>query len=83
MYSEEQWDRRWRIRTCGRDTQAEDEHHSPYEPTPYAVLDRLADSGLIGRETPSSITDAARGGLPSCSATAPDAAVSESTSTPP
>lgn len=50
MYSEEQWDRRWRIRTCGRDTQAEDAHHRPYEPTPYAVLDRLADSGLIGRD---------------------------------
>ncbi|MBQ3860980.1 MAG: class I SAM-dependent methyltransferase [Clostridia bacterium] len=50
MLSEKQADRRWRIRTCGRDTQAEDAHHSPYEPTPYAVLDRIAESGFIGRD---------------------------------
>ena len=41
----------WRIRTCGRDTQAEDAHHRSYEPTPYAVLGRLAESGLIGRDS--------------------------------
>lgn len=37
------------ISTCGRDEHAADDHHAPYEPTPYSVLERLAESGLIGR----------------------------------
>ena len=39
-----------RIQTCGRDASGADEYHHPYEPTPYSVLERLADSGLIGKE---------------------------------
>ena len=38
------------IRTCGRDESGADEYHHPYEPTPYSVLERLADSGLIGKD---------------------------------
>ncbi len=34
------------ISTCGRDEHAADEHHLPYEPTPYSVLERLAGRGL-------------------------------------
>jgi len=39
-----------RIQTCGRDALGADEYHHPYEPTPYSVLERLADSGLIGKD---------------------------------
>ena len=37
------------VQTCGRDALGADEYHHPYEPTPYSVLERLADSGLIGK----------------------------------
>ena len=39
-----------RIQTCGRDELGADEYHHPYEPTPYSVLERLADSGLISKD---------------------------------
>ena len=42
------WDNRLQIRTVGRDDLKADQYHHPYEPTPYSVLERLADSGLIG-----------------------------------
>ena len=45
---EQNWDQRLQIRTCGRDETNADQYHHPYEPTPYCVLERLADSGLIG-----------------------------------
>lgn len=51
MKSEQEWDRRLKIRTGGRDAAAEDAHHLPYEPTPYAVLERLAESGLITKSS--------------------------------
>ena len=41
------WDQRLRIRTGGREDSHADQYHHPYEPTPYRVLERLADSGLI------------------------------------
>ena len=41
------WDKRLQISTTGRDDSASDEYRYPYEPTPYSVLERLADSGLI------------------------------------
>ena len=50
MDTEQKWDQKLNIRTCGRDTSSEDEHHLPYEPTPYAVLERLAENGWIGKE---------------------------------
>ena len=48
MELEKQWDRDLRIQTTGRDEANADACHHPYEPTPYCVLERLADSGLIG-----------------------------------
>lgn len=47
--TEREWDRRLRIRTIGREDEA-DPNYAPYEPTPYPVLERLADSGLIKRK---------------------------------
>jgi len=50
MDHEKEWDASVRIQTCGRDELGADEHHHPYEPTPYSVLERLADSGLFGKD---------------------------------
>ena len=47
---EKEWDDLLRIRTSGRDDTKADEYHHPYEPTPYSVLERLAESGLFGKE---------------------------------
>ena len=49
MDLETAWDKRLKICTVGRDDSGADQYHHPYEPTPYAVLQRLADSGLIRR----------------------------------
>ena len=50
MDQEQTWDKLLQIRTTGRDDLKADQYHHPYEPTPYSVLERLADSGLIARE---------------------------------
>ena len=50
MDYESTWDKRLQIQTTGRDEANADAVHHPYEPTPYSVLERLANSGLIGRE---------------------------------
>ena len=42
------WDSFLQIQTEGRDDSRADRYRHPYEPTPYSVLERLADSGLIG-----------------------------------
>lgn len=47
MAHENAWDKLLQIQTTGRDDTNSDEYRYPYEPTPYAVLERLADSGLI------------------------------------
>ena len=39
-----------KIKTTGRDDTNADQYRHPYEPTPYRVLQRLADSGLISKE---------------------------------
>ncbi len=44
------WDRKLNIQTTGRDDSAADAYHHPYEPTPYTVLERLAESGYIDRD---------------------------------
>ena len=44
------WDKRLQIKTGGRDEVNADQYRYPYEPTPYCVLERLVNSGLIGRE---------------------------------
>lgn len=46
--TDREWDRRLHIRTIGREDES-DPNYSPYEPTPYAVLERLAGSGLVRR----------------------------------
>ena len=47
---ENNWDKLLQIQTCGRDEINADEYHHPYEPTPYSVLERLVNSGLITQE---------------------------------
>lgn len=49
--TERQWDTKLKIQTVGRVDAHEDEYHYPYEPTPYSVLNRLADSGYLTRES--------------------------------
>ena len=46
--TEREWDKRLHIHTIGREDEA-NPHYSPYEPTPYSVLERLADSGYVKR----------------------------------
>lgn len=46
---EQKWDKLLKIRTSGRDDSHADQYYYPYEPTPYRVLERLADSGWIGK----------------------------------
>ena len=43
MNHENQWDKLLQIKTTGRDESRADEYHHPYEPTPYCVLERLAE----------------------------------------
>ena len=45
--TEAQWDAKLHIQTCGRDAARADAYRYPYEPTPYSVLERLADSGFL------------------------------------
>lgn len=47
LSQESTWDKLLRIKTSGRDDSAADCYNYPYEPTPYCVLERLANSGLI------------------------------------
>ena len=46
---ENRWDNFLQIKTTGRDETNADQYHHPYEPTPYSVLERLADSGFFGK----------------------------------
>ncbi|MGN0355771.1 MAG: SAM-dependent methyltransferase [Muricoprocola sp.] len=45
--NETRWDKLLHIRTMGRDASNADQHRYPYEPTPYSVLERLANSGYV------------------------------------
>ncbi len=45
-----QWDKLLRIKTTGRDDSRSDQYRYPYEPTSYSVLERLANSGWIGKK---------------------------------
>lgn len=44
-----QWEKKLNIDTGAARHEKDDQNHSRYEPTPYAVLERLAESGLVGR----------------------------------
>ena len=48
--SEIQWDKLLKVKTTGRDDSNSDQYRYPYEPTPYCVLERLANSGLIRKK---------------------------------
>ena len=48
--SETTWDKLLQIKTTGRDDSKSDQYRYPYEPTPYSVLERLANSGLIRKK---------------------------------
>ena len=50
MNNENTWDKLLQIKTTGRDDSNSDQYRYPYEPTPYAVLERLANSGLIRKK---------------------------------
>ena len=47
---ENTWDKLLQIKTTGRDDSNSDQYRYPYEPTPYSVLERLANSGLIRKK---------------------------------
>ena len=49
--TEEQWERKLNIRTSGGSNHEADGENYPYEPTPYSVLERLAESGYLTRES--------------------------------
>ena len=49
--TEEQWERKLNIRTSGGSNHTADGENYPYEPTPYSVLVRLAESGYLNRES--------------------------------
>ncbi len=48
--NENTWDKLLQIKTTGRDDSNSDQYRYPYEPTPYSVLARLANSGLIWKK---------------------------------
>ena len=48
--NETRWERFLQIRTMGRDDSNADQYRYPYEPTPYSVLERLANTGLIRKD---------------------------------
>lgn len=47
---EAEWDKLLKIKTSGRDDSHSDQYRYPYEPTPYCVLERLANSGWISKK---------------------------------
>lgn len=48
--NENTWDKLLQIKTTGRDDSNSDQYRYPYEPTPYPVLERLANSGFIRKK---------------------------------
>ena len=50
LANENTWDKLLQIKTSGRDDSNSDQYHYPYEPTPYSVLERLGNSGLIRKK---------------------------------
>lgn len=50
LENETAWDKLLKIKTTGRDDSCSDQYKYPYEPTPYVVLERFANSGEIGKK---------------------------------
>ena len=44
-----QWEKKLKIRSARSRNHEMDGENSPYEPTPYSVLERLADSGYLSK----------------------------------
>ena len=47
MASDKVWDKLLQIKTIGLEENSSDDHHYRYEPTPYPVLEKLADCDLL------------------------------------
>ncbi|NBH33477.1 SAM-dependent methyltransferase [Clostridiaceae bacterium] len=47
--NELQWDKLLKIKTTGRDDSNSNQYYYPYEPTPYCVLELMANSGYFGK----------------------------------
>ena len=47
--TEKDWEKLLRIKTTGRDDSRSDTYRYPYEPTSYEVLNKLANTGIIGK----------------------------------
>lgn len=45
-----QWDKLLRIKTTGRDDTHSNQYCYPYEPTPYCVLERMANYGILDKK---------------------------------
>ena len=50
MVTETQWEKKLKIQTARSGQHEMDGENSPYEPTPYSVLERLADSGYLSKD---------------------------------
>lgn len=50
MDKEKDWDKILQIKTDGRDDTKSDHYRFSYEPTPYSVLERLAESELVNEQ---------------------------------
>ena len=48
--NEIEWDKLLNVKTTGRDDSRADQFRYPYEPTPYSVLERLANAGYITKK---------------------------------
>lgn len=48
--TEADWDEKLKISTGGRLEEHADDFHYPYEPTPYCVLERIAESGYLKKK---------------------------------
>ena len=48
--NENTWDKLLQIKTTGRDDSNAGQYYYPYEPTPYPVLERLANTGHIRKK---------------------------------
>ena len=47
--TDKDWEKLLKIKTTGRDDSRSDTYRYPYEPTSYEVLNRLANTGIIGK----------------------------------
>lgn len=51
LFNDVLWEQKLKINTEGRDESCSDEHHQPYHPTYYAVLEHIASTGIINKNS--------------------------------